>query len=231
MEAGKETRPPRGALIVIAVGLIACAAAALLRTDGSSGAETLAWGEPRSIPDSAPAAVPGGGTMRIDGAGLRVTAANISGYRLFRVAGALELRDAAAPGRARCLVRVPSSTSAARTPNGRAALPQPSNELSDQPVPRLMRIEFNAQGTDLALVNLADAFRRFTTGPGVKVEWTPYAKAQQGWDWALPAKRSGKPLTLTFVSVWRSTAKPTARIACTVKTDAGTARAKTAGAF
>ncbi len=67
MEAGKETRPPRGALIVIAVGLIACVAAALLRTDGSSGAAApLAWGEPKAIPDSAAVAVPGGGTMRID---------------------------------------------------------------------------------------------------------------------------------------------------------------------
>ncbi len=228
MEAGKETRPPRGALIVIAVGLIACVAAALLRTDRSSGAAPLAWGEPRAIPDSAAVTVPGGGTMRIDGAGLRVTAPNVSGYRLFRIAAALDLRDVTAPGKARCLVHVPSVALAAQTPNGRAALPQPSNELSLQPVPRVLRVGFNAQGTDLMIVNLADAFRRFTTGPGVKVEWVPYAKAQQGWDWALPADRSGKPQTLTFASVWRSAGKPTAHIACTARTSAGAATTRTA---
>jgi hypothetical protein len=36
-EPAKESRPPRGALIVIAIGLLACVAAALLTTDKGSG--------------------------------------------------------------------------------------------------------------------------------------------------------------------------------------------------
>jgi hypothetical protein len=220
-------------LIVVAVGLIACAAAALLRTSKPLGSTGIDWGPQRAIAASKPAAVPGGGTMRIGGGQLRATAPNASDYALYRVSATLEVSRGAAidNGRAHCVVRTPPQTLAAKTPNGRAALPQPSNELSDQPVPRVLRVEFNAQGAELAIVNLGDAFGRFASRPGVKVEWDKYRPAQQGWNWALPGNLPAKPLTLSFASVWRTAGTPAARIACTVTTSAGIATAKTAGAL
>ncbi|HJX33517.1 MAG TPA: hypothetical protein VJ257_04905, partial [Solirubrobacterales bacterium] len=84
-EAPRETHPPRGALVAIAVGLVACVAAALLSTDEPIGAAALAWETHSSIPDSKPAAIPGGGVMRIGDAEIRATSPNVSGYKLYRV--------------------------------------------------------------------------------------------------------------------------------------------------
>src|SRR3954447_2993000 len=105
MAESKDSRPPRGALIVVAVGLIATLAAAALANENLSGdAAQLEWAQLREVPDSKPAAIPGGrGEMRITDAGLRATGTNVSGYSLFRSAAVLRI-DAGAPvGGARIL--------------------------------------------------------------------------------------------------------------------------------
>ena len=62
MKLSKDNRPPRGALAVIAIGLIATFAAAALSTEeaGGSSAE-IEWIEQAPLPDSPAAAIPGGG--------------------------------------------------------------------------------------------------------------------------------------------------------------------------
>src|SRR3984885_9513392 len=62
-----DSRPPHGALIVIALGLLACVAAALLTTDKGSGeAANLEWVQSAPIADSKPAQVPiGSEEMRL----------------------------------------------------------------------------------------------------------------------------------------------------------------------
>ncbi len=233
MEAGRETRPPRGALIVIAAGLIACVAAALLTTNAPIGATALTWGAKAPFPDSAPVRIPGGGAMRLGDAGIRATSPNVSGYVLYRVAAVLKISPGAAVGyaRVRCSVQVPGRTLAVRTPKQRATYPQPSEKLSDQPVPPNSVVEFSTQGANLSTVSLRDAFGRFTSEPGVKVEWGKYQPARQGWDWGLPAGLPAKPLTLAFASIWRTTATPAARIACTLTTGKGMTRVKADGAL
>jgi hypothetical protein len=233
MEAGKETRPPRGALAVIAVGLIATVAAALLSTDKPLTAAQLTWDERAPLPDSRLVAIPGGGTMRIEQAGLRATAPNAGGYSLYRVAAVLEISTGASvgKGRVRCITRVPTRTIVAHTTKQRASYPRPSDALIKQGVPRTSLVEFSAQNSDLAVVEFEDAFDRFTGKTDITVEWTPYRPGQQGWDWGLPTGRPGKPLTLGFGSIWRTTATPAARVACTVETEAGTATAQTAGSL
>lgn len=233
MEAGRETRPPRGALVVIAIGLIGCVAAALLSTDKPLTAAQLAWEERAPLPDSKPVTVPGGGTMRIEQAGLRATAANAGGYSLYRVAAVLEISTGAAvgQGRVRCLTRVPRRTIVAHTTKQRAAYPRPSPDLIRQGVAETSLVEFSAQNSDLAVVEFEDAFDRYTGKTDITVEWTPYRPGQHGWDWGLPSGRPGKPLTLGFGSIWRTTATPAARIACTVETEAGAATARTGGSL
>jgi len=231
MEAGNETRPPRGALIVIAVGLFACLAAALASTDKPLTAAQLTWDEMAPLPDSRSVAIPGGGTMRIEQAGLRATEPNAGGYSLYRVAAVLNIRTGAAvgQGRVRCIMRVPTRTIVAHTTKQRASYPRPSDNLIRQGVPDTALVEFNAENSDVAVVELEDAFDRYTGKTDITVEWTPYRPGQQGWDWGLPTGRPGKPLTLGFGSIWRTTATPAARIACTVETETGTATARTAG--
>jgi hypothetical protein len=233
MEAGRETRPPRGALVVIAVGLVATAAAALASTDKPLSAAQLTWDARAPLPDSRSVAIPGGGTMRIEQAGLRATALNAGGYRLYRVAGVLNISTGAhvGQGRVRCITRVPTRTIVAHTTNQRASYPRPSDELIKQGVPRTSLVEFSAQNSDLAVVDFEDAFDRYTGKTGITVEWTPFRPGQQGWDWGLPSGRPGKPLTLGFGSIWRTTITPAARIACTVETEAGVATTRTAGSL
>jgi hypothetical protein len=229
----RDIDAPRGALIVIAAGLLACIAAALLSTDEPIGAAALAWETQGPIPDSRPAAIPGGGTMRIGDGEIRATAANVSGYKLYRVASVLTIDRGAAigNGRVRCSTRVPSRAIVTRTPSERASYPRPSEELIAQPVPHSSVVEFSAHGTNLAVVEMHDAFHRFTTEPGIRVDWAPYRLARQEWEWGLPPERPAKPLTLAFTSIWRTTSTPAARISCAVTTGAGTATARTSGAL
>ena len=126
---------------------------------------------------------------------------------------------------------MPSRAIVTRTPSERASYPRPSEELIDQPVPPSSVVEFSAQGTNLAVVKMHDAFRRFTTEPGIKVDWAPYRPARQEWEWGLPPGRPANPLTLAFTSIWRTTSTPAARISSAVTTGSGTATTETAGSL
>lgn len=220
---------------MIAIGLLACVAAALLTTGKGEGvAAQLEWVEKTPLPDSKSVAVPGGhGRLRLTEAGLRATGTNVSGYELFRSAAILKI-DAGSPvGSARilCSSRPPGGTEVAQTPGSRASYPRSSPDLMEQPVPENALVEFSSHGTDLALVEFEDAFESFGDEPGIKLEWPDYQAGREQWEWFLPPGPPSSPLELGFASIWRTTAIPSARIACRLKTSAGAATVKTAGAL
>lgn len=234
VESNADNRPPRGAIAVVGVGLIATLAAAALATDEPLGsAAELEWRANTPLADSKPAAIPGGGAMRIDEAGIRVSESNISGYRVYRAAGVLKIDadSSVGQGRVRCATRVPGSALVAHTPGSRAAYPRSSSgeSLIKQEVPEVTLVEFNVQGGELATLELGDAFDAFTDEPGVVVSWSPYRKGAQEWQWGLPPGRPAEPLELGFASFWRIAGTPKARLSCTVETAAGRATVRTAG--
>lgn len=215
---------------MIAVGLLATVAAALLSTEGPAGSAALGWEAMAPLPDSGPVALAGGGKMRLSEGGIRDTEATSSGYRLYRVAAVLTIDPGAVAARRRvhCETLVPETTTTiARTPESRAAYPLPSTALEDQPLPRSVTIEFGSNGAELAKIELADAFGAFASRPGATVEWEPYRPNRQGWEWRLPRVQAGKPLRLGFASIWRTTGAPTARIACSL----GRTTVRSAGAL
>ncbi len=218
---------------MIAVGLVACVAAALLATDKPIGATELAWEAKAAIPDSRPAQIPGGGAAQIVDASLRATERNVSEFRLYRQAATLRIGPDAAVGRARvaCVVRVPHDAIVAHSLEGIAAYPLPSENLVDQPVTERPLVKFNSHSTELARVELGDAFERFAARPGITLEWASYRPQRQRWEWGLPPGRSAAALELGFASIWRTTTTPAARIACTVTTGAGSTTVRTSGAF
>lgn len=230
-----KIRPPRGALIVIAVGLLATLAAALLSNDKLIGsATTLEWVEKTPLPDSKKAAIPGGGEMQLTEAGIRATEANVSDYTLFRASALLRISAGSAVGQARlhCSVQVPKRTIFAKTHKGRASYPRSSEDLFEQGTPETSLVEFSSHSTDLASLEMSDVFgERYTTLKGIVVEWAPFRIGQQVWQYGLPAGRPSEDLTLPFASIWRTTDKPVAKIACTVENAAGTATVSTAGAL
>ncbi len=228
----RQIRPPRGALAVIAIGLVATLAAALLSTDKPIGAAELEWVDEASLPDSRAAAIPGGGQMRLSRATIRSSEPNVSDYTLYRTAAVLNIDAGSAVGHGRlsCAIRVPPRTIVAKTHDSRASYPRSSEELTEQPVTENSLVEFNSHSTDLALVELGDAIgNRYTDEPGIVVEWAPFRVGQQVWQWGLPGGRPTKPLRLPFASIWRTTATPAAKIACTIETADGSATVRTAG--
>jgi len=229
----KKSRPPRGALIVIAIGLLATLAAAVLSTDKPIGAASLEWVEEAPMATSKPAAIPGGGQMRLSAAELRSTEPNISDYTLFRVSAVLTIDAGSAIGHGRlsCAVHV-KRTIAAQTSKSRAVYPRSSEDLFEQDTPETSLVEFSSHSTDLASLEVSDVFgKRYTTERGIVVEWAPYRIGQQVWKLGLPSGRPEEDLELPFVSIWRTTTKPAARMSCTVENAAGSATVRTAGAL
>lgn len=230
----RQIRPPRGALIVIAIGLVATVMAALLSTDKPIGAATLEWVEETSLPDSKVVAIPGGGKMRLSDAEIRSTEPNISDYTLFRVSAVLKIDAGSAIGHGRlsCAVQVPSRTIVAQTSKSRASYPRSSEDLFEQDTPETSLVEFSSHSTDLASVEVSDVFgKRYTDEKGIVVEWAPYRVGQQVWKLGLPSGRPKQDLELPFVSIWRTTVKPAARMTCTIETEGGSASAHTAGSL
>lgn len=230
----RQIRPPRGALIVIAIGLLATVAAAVLSTDKPIGAATLEWIEEAPMAKSKPAAIPGGGQMRLSEAEIRSTEPNVSDYTLFRISAVLTIDAGSAIGKGRlsCAVHVPSRTLAAQTSKSRAAYPRSSEDLFEQGTSETSLVEFSSHSTDLASVDVSDVIgERYTTEKGIVVEWAPYKIGQQVWKLGLPSGRPKEDLKLPFVSIWRTTAKPAARMSCTVENAAGSATVRTAGSL
>jgi hypothetical protein len=234
----KKISPPRGALIVVAIGLLATVAAALLATsDKSAGAVALEWEVEEKLPSSKAIEVPGGGgTIQLIDAGLMGTGRNVSDYQLYRSAATLSISPGApvGGGRVTCKIVVPrQQTIVAHTPNNRASYPRPSEEedLVKQEVPDQVVVEFTAHGTDAAIVELGDAFEEFVDERGVTVSWAPFRVGRQGWRWGLPSGHPAKGLDLGFASIWRTTGTPTAQISCTLTTSAGSTSVRTGGSL
>jgi hypothetical protein len=229
-----KIRPPRGALAVIAIGLLATVAAAVLSTDKPIGAATLEWIEEAPMPSSKTVAIPGGGQMQLGEAEIRSTEPNVSDYTLFRVSAVLRIDAGSAVGQGRlsCLVQAPLRTLIAQTSKSRAAYPRSSEDLFEQDTPETSLVEFSSHSTDLASVDVSDVFgKRYTTEKGIVVEWPPYRAGQQVWKLGLPSGRPKQDLNLPFVSIWRTTGKPAAHMSCTVETAAGSATVRTAGSL
>jgi hypothetical protein len=237
-EPAKDTRPPRGALIVIAVGLLACLAAALLATDKGSGeSASLEWVKLDPVPDSKPVAVPGGGgSMQLIEGSIAATGTNVSGYSLFRVATTLRI-DAGSPvGDARILCRTKAAprTEIARSAEGLRALYPRSSEsgIYSQAVPERLVMDFSARGGENVIVEAEDLrIRGFTTEKGVKLEWTDYEAGVEGLKYFIAGGRPTQDLDLPFFTIWKTTAVPAATVSCTVTTNAGKSTATTVAAL
>ena len=225
MESREIAGVPRGAIAVVAVGLLACIAAALLTVGESSGGESLSWDVSGKIPDSAP------GPLRITDAAIDSTRPNASNYRLFRISGTVsaDLGSFAGAVPVSCTVESGKRSVLGRTPGKRASYPLPSNDLATQSVPDQSIVRFNAKGTDIVGVPVSDAFTEYTNAKDAKVDWARYKPGRQTWNWLLRPARRTEPVTLSFATMWRTTTGPEGRIACTARAGNRQLSARTAG--
>lgn len=234
-----EDRIPRGALAVVAVGIVACIASALLMSEPGAGeAASLEWVQHASIPDSRPVPVPGSGAkhMQLTDGDIRATGSNAGGYSLFRVSTKLRIEPEAPVGHGRILCSVEgggSNTEVAQTSGGlRATYPRSSeNGIYKQEAPLAIAVHFSSHGKSLARLEMEELPRHFTNERGVKVGWPEYETGTERILYYLPAGKKEDELELPFDTVWRTTGTPSAKIACTLTTAAGEATARTAGAL
>jgi hypothetical protein len=229
----QDGRPPRGALAVVAIGLIACLVAALAATGKGEGeAAHLEWVQAGTAPDSKPVAVPGGdGEIRLTATHLRATGTNVSGYSLFTVGSTLEVSAGApiAGAGVLCTVQAFHGTEIAQSSGGlRGTYPRSSEAgIYNQEVPETVLIDFSSHSSELAVLEVLDRPRRFTTEKGVKLEWPEYEVGRERLEYSI-AGRPEKDLELPFFTIWKTKKNaPAAAIACTLETRAGKATVST----
>jgi hypothetical protein len=235
MDLGMDSRPPRGAVAVVIVGLIATVAAWALSTDESGGAWVeVEWAARGALPDSRPARIPSGGSMKLEDAGLRVTEANINGERIFRLAAVLRIDAGSAVGQARvgCTMRG-GGAELARTGDNRGSFPRSTSEesLTKQEVPDRVGLKFHISGGEYASLELGDAFDAYTDLGGVVGTWEEHRTASMGWQWGLPEGRPAEPVTLGLASFWKTTRAPSGSVACTLENAVGGATVRTSGSL
>jgi hypothetical protein len=235
-DAPPDNRLPRGALVVVAVGLLACIAAAALATSPGEGvAANLEWVQRATVPDSAAVAVPGGSErMQLVDGEIKATGANVSGYALFLVGSTLRI-DAGAPvgdGRVLCTVKSRRRTEIAQTSGGlRATFPRSSEAgIFSQDVPETLLVDFSARGGELVVLE-PEPLPTFTTERGVKLEWPKYEVGTEHLKYFIAGGKPKQDLVLPFYTVWKTTAVPAAAVSCTVTTSAGEATVRSAGAL
>ncbi|HET7418312.1 MAG TPA: hypothetical protein VFJ61_11875 [Solirubrobacterales bacterium] len=225
----QDDSSPRGALVVVAIGLIACVVAALAATGKGDGeAAHLEWVQAGTAADSKAVAVPGGeGKMQLTETHIRATGTNVSGYSLFTVGSTLTV-SAGAPiggGNIVCAVQSFHGTEVAQSSGGlRGTYPRSSEAgIYNQEVPETVLMDFSSHSSELAVLEVLDRPKRFTSEKGVKLEWPKYEVGTEHLDYSI----AGKPehdLELPFFTIWKTKKyAPAAAIDCTLETSAGKA--------
>jgi len=231
---------PRGVLAVVAVGLIATVAAALLATGKGDGeAAHLEFVQAKTFPDSKPTEVPGGGgTMQLTEGRIMATGSNYSGYSLFRVATQLNISKGApiGDGAVLCATKVKEpKTEIARSGEGLRALYPRSSEAGiwGQEIPETVLLQFSSHGGELAVLEVGDIEQpHFSTIQGVKLVWPEYETGPGQLKYLLPKGKPAVDVKLPFYSVWKAKATvPRATISCTLETSKGKATTRTAASL
>ncbi|HEY2479806.1 MAG TPA: hypothetical protein VGI17_13895 [Solirubrobacterales bacterium] len=248
MESGStppDTKPddriPRGAIVVVVVGLIATLAAALLSTGKGSGEFAhLEFVQRGTIPDSKPVAVPGSkeAKMRLVDGTIKATGTNVGGYSLFRVRSTLKI-DKGAPiggGRIRCSIHATRAGTEIDRSSGslRMLYPRSSEDgIYGQSVPETVLAQFSSHGSEIAELEevTEDLPSRWTTIKGVKLGWPKYEVGTEHLDYFLPEGKAPATVELPFYTIWKTTKAPAAQIACLLEVSAGKATTETEGSL
>jgi len=234
-------RIPRGALAVVAVGLICTLAVlGLDRLGGGTSAE-LEWTTTELIDTPPTAKVGKNGEFAMERTTLSAIGQNAGGEgeSLFRIAGILRVNTNGQelPSETMCEFKVlEGEASIARTPGGRAAWPRPSNEgsvefnVQKQTFPAELTLKFNAVGNDITLLPITDAINRYTnTDVRTTVSWASFQERVQSWIWGMPNGSGPSAALLGYAVVFKTPVKPEASIRCEAtiggKTVVRTARA------
>jgi hypothetical protein len=224
-EPGKD-RFPRGAIVVVVVGILATLLVAWISDEDLVSSKPLPWLEshPEAIPSAGPAKLGESGSMTLTSSGIDSTGLNSAGYRLFQVGGELTLDfgdESPAGATVTCSVDTEAPTVNARTPGRPAGFPGPVEDLSEAAWPGDVIVDYSEQGSPYSTVTLPTDYMGYGGQPGIEVEWGEWRHGSQSWIWHLPADLEGNRARLRFVSLWRTFEVPGAEIACSTELASG----------
>lgn len=236
-----DERIPRGAIIVVAIGLLATVLAAVLSNTGSNSGEAahLEFVQKAKIPDSKAVTVPGSKNLKMQlvGGTIKATGTNVAGYSLYRVLSVVKIdKDARIGGEMLCSMHgLGTGTLIAQSSRGlRMLYPRSSEEgVSGQEIPETVLARFASHGHLLAVLEeiTEDMPESFTTIQGVKVGWPEYEEGTEHILYHLPHGKAKATVELPFYTVWKSKKRPAAQIACTLETKLGKATVETEGSL
>lgn len=215
--------PPRGAVAVVAVGLLVTVAAVLLsRNPGQAGAD-VPYQTQTKFPESPTVAFgPGGNTQIVDGM-ISATAPNEVGDRLFTIETSLRAKAPAGAkiDSVRCQLRLPKGVHMGQSEGRRAAFPRPLANTADDAIKDGVSVDFTNGSEEQAGITLRNAFFKYVVGGDPSVEWPNLNEGQQTWLW-----RYTKPVTRTrdnFAAILVAHGGETVPLACTPEAKAGAA--------
>ncbi len=219
--------PPRGAVVVVAVGLLVTVlAVALTRNPGQAGA-SIDYKTQTKFPQSKTVKFGQGGNTQIVNGLISTTDANEAGDRLFTIETSLRVK--AGPGakitQVSCQLKLPQGILMGQSEGRRAAFPRPLANTADDEIKEGVPVEFTNGSDAQAGVALRNVFLKYVIGGNPSVEWSNLAAGQHTWLWKYPT-----PVPKTrdnFAAVLTGRGGATVPIACTpqAKGPAGTVRA------
>jgi hypothetical protein len=192
-----RTPPPRGAVIVVAIGLLVTFAAIALSKDPGGSGEDVAYENEAPFGDSASVSLRGGGSTKIVDGAVSNSAANDLKQRIYRIEASLRAR--AGKGSkiesVRCQVRYPQGVELGISDGRDAAFPRPLEDTADDAIKEAASVEFDTSDSSKAAVPLRNKFFKYVIGGNPSVSWPTLAESQNTWLW-----RYKKPVQQTRVN-------------------------------
>lgn len=189
--------PPRGAVVVVAVGLLVTFAAIVLSSDPGGSGEDISFESATQFADSPTVPLPGGGNTKIIDGNVSSTADNDLRQRLYRIEASLRARADSGDGidRISCQLRFPKGVELGISDGRDAAFPRPLQDTADDAIKEAATVEFETDDSTKAAVALRDAFFKYVLGGNPSVSWPTLAEGQHTWLWRYP-----KPVAQTRVN-------------------------------
>jgi hypothetical protein len=218
------TPPPRGAVVVVAIGVLVTIAAILLSRDPGGVGEDVAYKTETDFPDSPTVALEGGGNAKIVDGVISTTADNDFSDRLYRIEASLRARAGGATiEQVRCRLELPEGVHMGQSDGRRAAFPRPLADTADDAIKEGASVEFETDDAALAGVELRNAFFKYVIGGDPSVSWPNLAEGQHTWLWRFPDPVDRTRINFAVVLV--SEGGQTVPLACSPESPPGQALA------
>lgn len=192
-----KTPPPRGAVIVVAVGLLVTVAAIALSKDPGGSGEDVGLANEKTFPDSPTVTLPGGGNAKIVDGAVSDSDANDLSQRIYKIEASLRARAGAhlAIDEIRCQLTYPKGVELGISDGRDAAFPRPLEDTADDAIKEAASVDFDTSDSSKAAVPLRNQFFKYVIGGNPSVSWPSLAEGQNAWLW-----RYSKPVKRTRVN-------------------------------